>query len=215
MTEAAGTNWRMFCGDNLVFDAWRGADILLADPPYGINYKVRHRRRGLLPHETPAQAAIHGDDRPFDPTPFLVVERVALFGAEHFYSALPPGGTFFVWDKRRDSAPDDHPDCELIWLRGKRAARIHRQKWRGIVREGEENVSRSRKLHPNQKPVALLSWLLDALGAKLGETVADPFAGSGSTGVAALRNGLRFVGVEIDPVHFNTAVERLQKDIFA
>jgi DNA modification methylase len=83
--------------------------------------------------------------------------------------------------------------------------------WRGLVREGEENVSNGAKLHPAQKPVALLSWTLQMCGLTDG-LVIDPFMGSGSLGVACHRAGLRYLGVEIDPDHYATAKARLQRE---
>jgi site-specific DNA-methyltransferase (adenine-specific) len=187
--------------------------IILGDPPYGINYRINQRRSraGLktpLALDTEKRAAITGDDQRFDVTPWLRFPRAAFFGANHM-EGLPAGGRWIVWDKRRDSTPDDHPDCELIWTSVPGADRIHRQLWRGICREGEENVSRSRKHHPNQKPVALLTFVLQQLGAKPGDLVVDPYMGSGSTAVAALRMGLRFIGAEIDAIHYATACARI------
>lgn len=63
--------------------------------------------------------------------------------------------------------------------------------------------------HPTQKPLALIERCLKA-STLPGQTVLDPFAGSGSTGVAALRLGRGFVGCEIDPDYARLAVERLQ-----
>lgn len=196
------------------------ADAVITDPPYGIGYEVNARgARGFLKGadvrelSTAPAPAVAGDDAPFDPTPWLAYGRCAFFGANHFSDQLPTG-RWLVWDKRRDSVPDAHSDCELLWLSGdhREASRVHRQKWRGIVREGEENLNYSPKLHQNQKPVALLARVIAALGLVPGEVVLDPFMGSGSTGVAAMRAGLRFVGVEIDPKHFETASRRLERE---
>ncbi|HEX9243552.1 MAG TPA: site-specific DNA-methyltransferase [Anaeromyxobacter sp.] len=65
--------------------------------------------------------------------------------------------------------------------------------------------------HPTQKPVALLERVLAASASK-GDLVLDPFAGSGTTGVAALRAGCRFLGVERDPEHVELAARRLQDE---
>ncbi len=67
------------------------------------------------------------------------------------------------------------------------------------------------RLHPNEKPVSLLMKLV-TLVSRRDELVVDPFAGSGSTGVAALRLGRRFIGVEVDPDHFALACERLRAE---
>lgn len=212
----------------LILGDWQGdrhtasrivrADAIVTDPPYGIGYKVNERAKagpGALlkatkETETQAVDVIAGDDKPFDPRPLLSTPKLALFGAQHFSHKLPRG-RWLVWDKRRESKPDDHSDGELIWMTGDstEALRIHRQKWRGVVREGEENCSRSKKLHPNQKPVALLTVILDHLGLVAGQTVADPYMGSGSTGIAALRASMNFIGCEIDAAHFETARARI------
>jgi N6-adenosine-specific RNA methylase IME4 len=67
-------------------------------------------------------------------------------------------------------------------------------------------------LHPCQKPVDLLAWLVNGLTVE-GETVCDPFMGSGSVGVACIRTGRRFVGIERDPAHFATARQRLENEL--
>lgn len=68
-----------------------------------------------------------------------------------------------------------------------------------------------RNEHPTQKPIALMMELVSDF-TDVGETILDPFAGSGTTGVAALRLGRRFVGVERDPQFFALAVERLRAE---
>jgi adenine-specific DNA-methyltransferase len=65
------------------------------------------------------------------------------------------------------------------------------------------------RLHPTQKPVGIFTPLLEAF-SKPGDVVLDPFAGSGSSLVAAKALGRRFIGIELDPVHHRTASMRLQ-----
>ncbi|MDC7808828.1 DNA methyltransferase [Sphingomonas koreensis] len=60
--------------------------------------------------------------------------------------------------------------------------------------------------HPNTKPDALMDKILANVR---GETICDPFMGTGSTGVAAIRAGKRFTGIEQNPRHFETAVQRI------
>lgn len=64
--------------------------------------------------------------------------------------------------------------------------------------------------HPTEKPVELLSRLMDVVCPPGGGVVVDPFMGSGSTGVACAQTGRRFVGIEIDPAHFDTACDRVR-----
>ena len=66
-------------------------------------------------------------------------------------------------------------------------------------------------LHPCQKPVPLMAWLVRELTIE-GQTVLDPFMGSGSTGIACLRTGRNFIGVEKDATHYATALERMRSE---
>jgi len=200
-----------------ILPSLRGIDAVVTDPPYGIGYVVNARKysneglRGLRPMSVEKGAMISGDDRPFDAGFLLGFAKVAIFGANH-YTNLPIGGKWIVWDKRCESEPDDHSDCEFVWTNTPGSDRIHRQKWRGIVRVGEENLARSRKLHPNQKPVALITFVFSELRVITGETVCDPFMGSGSTGVVAVRNGNRFIGIDIIERNCEVAARRLSRE---
>lgn len=60
--------------------------------------------------------------------------------------------------------------------------------------------------HPTVKPDAVMAKIIANVA---GRTVCDPFVGTGSTGVAAIRAGKQFTGIEHNPVHFETAVQRL------
>lgn len=66
--------------------------------------------------------------------------------------------------------------------------------------------------HPCAKPLAWAQWLV-ARASMEGDTVCDPFMGSGTTGIAAIRGNRRFVGIEKDPAHFHTAVERIRREL--
>ena len=71
------------------------------------------------------------------------------------------------------------------------------------------NANQKGKVHPTQKPVALLEYLIKTYTNE-GDLVLDFTMGSGSTGVAALNTNRRFVGIELDEKYFNIAVERLK-----
>ena len=63
-------------------------------------------------------------------------------------------------------------------------------------------------MHPTQKPVALLEYLIRTYTNE-GETVLDFSQGSGSTGVAAVNTGRKYIGVEMDDHYFNISKERI------
>ena len=76
----------------------------------------------------------------------------------------------------------------------------------------ESTATAEHKDHPCPKPVP---WMVRAvmLASVEGETVLDPFMGSGTTGIACIRTGRKFIGIEFDPKHFQTAVERIQREL--
>ena len=66
------------------------------------------------------------------------------------------------------------------------------------------------KVHPTQKPIELIEkFILDSTDA--GDTVLDSFAGSGTTGVACINTGRKFIGMELDDEYFNIATQRIEK----
>jgi DNA modification methylase len=65
-----------------------------------------------------------------------------------------------------------------------------------------------RRVHPTQKPIKLMEEIIDQF-TKPGDTVLDPFMGSGTTGVACVRTGRNFIGIEIDPDFYKIASERI------
>ena len=101
------------------------------------------------------------------------------------------------------------PDGELAWTNVPGVLRIHRQVWRGMIREGEENLVHGRKLHPAQKPVALLTWCV----ATTTGTVLDPYMGSGTTLVACVRLGRPCIGIELNADHFAVACARVEEEL--
>ena len=72
-----------------------------------------------------------------------------------------------------------------------------------------ENVDR---MHPTQKPIPLMAWCMQRAAVPVGATVLDPYMGSASTGVACLRTGRNFIGIEIDEGYFETACNRLRAE---
>lgn len=180
-------------------------DAVVTDPPYGIDFTQRT-----------TGAKIHGDDQDFDPAPFLALTDECLFwGAENFAQRLPRG-RWLVWIKRavEMAAPKSYGDCEIAWLSTPGCVKAMRHISDGCIRQGAEHgIVRQ---HPSQKPIAIMDWCLTFIS---GETILDPFMGSGTTGMACARSGRRFVGIEIDPDHFNVACLRIatayaQPDLF-
>ena len=195
----------LFCVDNAAaLDLLRGRiDAIVSDPPYGIAYVPGsgggHKFGGV---------AIHGDDRPFDPRPLLdLAPLICLWGANHYASRLPDSPAWLVWDKRVGRGRNHQADGELAWTNARRPARVKNLFWSGAARTGE----RGEHWHPTQKSVSIMAWCLNELGVGRGRIVCDPYMGSGSTGLACLRTGRYFVGLELERRWFDAACARLRR----
>lgn len=226
----------LWCGDaNALREAgaFRDADALLTDPPYGLGQVFNCGRRNTSVRGEAYIGTIVGDDVRFDPVPWIELMRlparnestnsrvqdyrpVMFFGADHFCQSLPAGGRFVCWDKSCGMGPAAvYMDAEFCWTNRRNPRSIVRHFWMGAMRAGDPVLnSRARRLHVSQKPVEVLAWCLDHMRVGLGKTVLDPFMGSGSTGVACLVTGRRFIGCEIDERIFETAVARIA-DVWA
>lgn len=183
------------------------ADVIVTDPPYGIDWNTegKSRQRGAT-FDFPR---VYGDTEPFDPE-FLLAWGLptVLFGANHYADRLPASPSWFVWDKRVSMGSNDQADCEMAWTNLGGPARMYRQVWNGGAGTTENRVGRHRA-HPTQKPVELMRWVV----LRTSGTVLDPFAGSGSTLVAAKSLGRPSIGIEIEERYCEIAATRCSQEV--
>jgi site-specific DNA-methyltransferase (adenine-specific) len=188
------------------------ADALVSDPPYGMAHNTDSTRfsggnvkRGIGRNDW---GKIEGDADDFDPTRWLGFPRVVLWGSNHYAQRLPKGTTL-VWIKKADHLFGTFlSDCEIAWMKGGCGVYAFRQQFPPLARIAENNGMSV--AHPTQKPVALMQWCLEMAKIRDGAMVLDPYMGSGSTGVACVTTGRRFIGCESDKRHFITACRRLE-----
>ena len=172
-------------------------DAVVTDPPYGMDWDTDSTRfTGGKGGHNKRSTRVHGDSVPFNPSPWLHFPRVVLWGVNHYAERLPVGTTL-VWIKKPDAKFGVMlSDCELAWVKGGHGVYAHRQVWDGCAREGEENGVHH---HPTQKPVRLMRWCIHKAKVPEGGIILDPFAGSGTTGVAAIAEGRRAILIEKEP----------------
>ena len=215
MRVEQGDGWTLYNADCLdVLPTLTGVDAVVTDPPYGMRWNTKSRRftGGVNPALRLGAGRsdwgdIHQDAQPFDPTPWLAFPRVVLFGYNHFAASLPVGTTL-VWVKRSDALFGSFlSDAELAWMKGGRGVYCFRKQFPPPVRMQQAG---GRVAHPTQKPIELMAWCLDKAKVPSVATVLDPFMGSGTTGVACLQTGRRFIGIEIDPGYFDIACRRIE-----
>lgn len=196
---------RLYLGDcRDVLGGLEGIDgaACVCDPPYGIDYSHRKVTTGKWVTKHHGQR-INGDDKPFDPSHLLAFKELVLWGGIYFPERLPRGG-WLIWDKRRgvEDVSFSMSDGEVAWTNATKSVRIFRHLWFGLARDSEIGEHH----HPTQKPVALMDW---CLGFVKSDLIVDPYMGSGPVGLAAIRQGRRYVGIECDPAHFETAKRRI------
>lgn len=199
-------------------------DLVVTDPPYGVEW------RSNLRAERFEQLAGDGATER-DGIREALVETVRVVGQNrHLYVFGPTDvldglkvseATELVWDKARHGAGDlsspwgpQHERISFVVSKHRHAGKAGTSALPVRLRKGSilrfapptgRNVR-----HPSEKPVALLRELLES-SSRQDETVIDPFAGVGSTGVAALLSGRRAVLIEVDETYAATAVERVKK----
>ena len=187
-------------------------DACITDPPYGIN----ENSKKVASRENKAAARDYGDfdwDKapPSDALIDAIREKArwsAFFGGNYF--SLPPTSCWLVWDKLNTG---DFADCELAWTNWPKAVRRIQWRWNGMIRQGNED-----RFHPTQKPLGVMKWVIDLCPDA--DTILDPFMGSGTTGVAAVQMGRKFIGIEREPKYFDVACRRIEdaqrvQDMFA
>ena len=206
--------WQVITGDCLeVMPTLDRAGIaaVVTDPPYGIDYKPDWNKWNGQPSDF---RAIANDDKPFDPAPFLDFPTVVLFGANYYASRLPDGG-WICWDKRLDERKDRMigASFELAWFRSKNTntkSLMIRVLHGGVINADSRTGNNEKRVHPTQKPVEVMTRIIEKL-TQPGDLIFDPFCGSGSTGVAAINTGRRFLGVEISEDYADIARARIAK----
>ena len=175
-------------------------DLLLTDPPYGINLDTDYAQmkyEGGGPGKV--YASVAADDAPFDPVHLLTFGRCVVWGANNFSDKLP-AGRWLTWDK-----VNPHPfqaAAELAWHNcGGRSVDVFRQ-------SVAFTKAKDGAVHPTQKPVGLMRWIIDKW-TKPGDLVLDPYMGSGPVAQACHELGRRYIGIELVEDYCKVAVSRL------
>lgn len=195
---------RLIRGDcTLIAPTLEGVDAVITDPPYGIQAAKAKAHSSIRDSDAVPEAA-WDDCRP--PEAFLrsianIGSVQAIWGGNYFADCLPASSGWLVWRKPEAETGFSLADVELCWTSLQFAARTRTFP----RRDGNQ--------HPTQKPVALMSWCMDMAKVQPGQLILDPYMGSGTTLIAAIRTGRRAIGIEIDERHFRTAVERVRREL--
>jgi len=191
------------CDNREVLPVLPRADLLLTDPPYGIGAAKMTMGSGQSskPKRFRFQKSEWDSNRPSINFLEGASDLICVWGGNYFTDVLPPTNHWLVWHKKNDDR--SFSECEFAWTNFGKQARHFAWSW---LHGGEE------KIHPTQKPLALMRWCISF--APDAKTILDPFMGSGTTLVAAKREGRKAVGIEISEAYCEAAVKRLQQSVF-
>jgi DNA modification methylase len=197
------------------------ADVLVTDPPYGMDYLSGRGNQGF--------EKIVGDDNQDVARAVLALSlrlvrrgrHLYVFGDNIFDGLNVASPIQLAWDKGLFTMGNlEIPwgkSFESVWFGVHELSKANRAKGygKGAARLRRGSVLRYQRLqsgavtrHPTEKPVPLLRDLIESSSLS-GEIVLDPFAGVGSTLVAATLEGRRSVGIEVDEGYCKIAAERL------
>ena len=191
-------NATLYLGDCMeVLPTLDKVDAIITDPPYGIGQDGGAQR-------TRGSKRVNGEkmgwdnQRPskeiFDAIQALSDVQI-IWGGNYFADYLPASMGWLYWEKRMGG---DFADGELAWTSQHKALRQFSYYKKN---KGDE--------HPTQKPLSLMKWCIEQCKNNP-DTILDPFMGSGTTGVAAVQMGRKFIGIEREPKYFAIACKRIE-----
>lgn len=200
--EQLAENICLYLGDNREVLPMLGRfDACVTDPPYGLGDWNNRGNNAKRPFDSDFTQQW---DQPISADHIDLIRSASrhqiLWGGNYYLDLLPRTKQMFVWNKGIRGMHFN--DCEIAWC----------SQFREACRVFDFSPSRQEpKEHPTQKPVALMEWCLGHLPDR--QSVLDPFMGAGTTGVAAVRLGSGFAGIEVEPRYFDIACRRISDEL--
>lgn len=187
-------NATLYCGDcRDVLPTLGKVDAVVTDPPYGIARVWKGgSTSGWVKAREQTEKRNEWDDTAPDMTEIIKHKEVIIWGGNYF--DLPVSRGWLIWTKPERGF--SLSEAEMAWTNKDTVVRV----WDGVR-------SDFGRLHPTQKPLGLMKWCIEKIKS---QTILDPFMGSGTTGVAAVQMGRKFIGVELDEDYFKIACKRIE-----
>jgi len=193
----------IFCGDNRkLLPEIEACDLLLTDPPYEIGAALSMWGKNTSRRRLWSSTAPEWDKQDPDTLNAAIAKCGSAIVWGGNYYVLPVTKSWLGWDKLQTQ---NGSDFELAWTNLGIPARMFRM----TRADAYINKVETKKCHPTEKPLNLMSWCLNH--APKAQTILDPWMGSGTTLVAARKRGLRAIGIEINEEYCNLAVARLSQ----
>lgn len=205
----------LYCGDCLeILPTLGKVDAVITDPPYGLGAPS-----GTIGKRRSRNRYASYDDTPENVTALIVprfseslatADRAIMTPGPRCFSFYPPPSDLGMLYQPASVGMSrwGRMTCQPVFFYGKDPRRglairpMHYQ----VTASAEPNG------HPCPKPLSALLWMVERASLD-GNSVLDPFMGSGTTGVAAVRLGRQFIGIEIEPTYFDISVKRIKAEL--
>lgn len=184
-------------------------DAVITDPPYGIDFKYSMHDDSPLEYETMMKAVIEQTERINKGMSFF---WQAMLNADKWHRWFPAGFRLFAACKGfvqyRPTPVQFSFDPVIFWGNFDGEPSVYKKDWH-VQARAPFGAGREKIAHPCPRPLEQVAYVVE-LASKPGDTVLDPFMGSGTTGVACVQTGRNFIGMEIDPAYFAIAEKRIR-----
>jgi DNA modification methylase len=186
---------QVYCGDCLELMKElpdKSVDLVLTDPPYGLNKKMSGGTWGIKYNHSDMIKWDYLVSDEYLKELFRISKNQIIWGG-NLYN-LPPSRCWQIWEKPHLPTLSDF---EMAWTSFDKVSKIHRHNRNGL------------NFHPTEKPLGLfINLLIDY--SKPGDTILDPFLGSGTTAIACIKTNRNYIGIELDPEYFKIAKKRIE-----
>ena len=219
---------RVMCGDSTkredvekLMDG-KKADMVFTDPPYGIDVvsnspRLQEKKKlgsigGSVLAKIGHYSSVIGDNTTITARKSIEIlknysENFIIWGGNYFTDFLLPSRGWIVWDKRNGDTT--FADAELAWTSFNKSVRLYQFLWSGMRREGNRAEEGKLRFHPTQKPVGLLTEIINDWCKE--DLIIDIFLGSGSTLIACEKTNRICYGMEIDAKYCDVIIKRWEE----
>ena len=205
---------RLMCGDATSYEDIEAlldgqkVDLVLTDPPYGIN--IVNRKTGQVGSKSKIYSPVLGDNNGnMFREHYRLLRRVCnyyiIWGGQNFTDILPPSCGWLFWDKCKNTDKLSFGDGELAWTNISTRIRKYTFRLNGNVSDGDKLLNA--RVHPTQKPVELHMSILNDF-SQPGDVILDCFGGSGTTLIAAELTGRTCLMMELSPDYCDVIINR-------
>ena len=218
---------RLMCGDSTDPECVKklvgeNADLLLTDPPYGIDIvQGKHIGGEGKTHFNHVEGEVvkvsdyipvKGDDTTETAKKAVeiaqqITKNQIIFGGNYFTDFLYPSSCWCVWDKENTG---NFADVEMAWTSFNKGAKLYRWLWNGLSRKGDRKTEGKTRVHPTQKPAGLFGEILKDFSEE-NDSVLDLFGGSGSTLIACEQLDRTCYMMEYEPHYIDVIIKRWEE----